>query len=58
MLYWIYDVPSFLVVGLFVAVSVGVCWMGIIFLRPFIARWLHQDGGLNEISGGFPPVLS
>ena len=53
MLNWMYDVPSFLVVGLFVAVFVGVCWLGTIILRPFIARWLHQDGGLNEILGDF-----
>ena len=38
MFYWIYDVPSFLVVALFVTVFVGACFLGTLFLRPR-RRW-------------------
>ena len=29
MFYWIYDIPTLLVIGLFSAVFIGVCWLGI-----------------------------
>ena len=35
MFYWIYDIPTVLVIGLFSAVFIGVCWLGIILLGPF-----------------------
>ena len=38
MLYWIYDVPSYLAAGLFVALFVSVCWLGIIFRAPSSRR--------------------
>jgi hypothetical protein len=53
MFYWIYNVPSFFVWGLFVIVFVGVCWLGTIFLRPSVERRLNQEGRLNEIMGDF-----
>lgn len=53
MLYWIYEVPSLLVAGLFVLVFVGVCWLGTVFLRGFVDRRLNRDGRLNEILGDF-----
>ena len=53
MLYWIYDVPSFLVEGLLVALFVGICWLGIISFRGIVERRLNQDGRLNEILGDF-----
>lgn len=53
MFYWIYDVPGFLVAGLFIGLFVGVCWLGIIVLRPFVERRLNHDGRLNEILGDF-----
>jgi len=52
MFYWIYDVPSFLVVALFVTVFVGACFLGTLFLRPR-RRWVHEGGGSNEILGDF-----
>jgi hypothetical protein len=54
MLYWIYDVPTLLVLALFGLVFVGVCWLGIIFLCPRIKSRLHKKGsGLNEILADF-----
>ncbi len=53
MFYWIYDTPTLLVIGLFAAVFVGVCWLGIILLRPFAKSWFHEQPGLNEILGDF-----
>ena len=53
MFYWIYDIPAVLVVVLFGAVFVGVCWLGIFLLAPFLANRLHERSGLNEILGDF-----
>ena len=52
MFYWIYDVPSFLVVALFVTIFVGACFLGTLFLRPR-RRWVQEGGGSNEILGDF-----
>lgn len=52
-LYWIYDIPSMAAVALFVAVFVGVCWLGTIICRPLVRRTLHRQTGLNETIGDF-----
>jgi Protein of unknown function (DUF4239) len=53
MLYWIYDVPPLLTVGLFAALFVGVCWIGVVLFRPFVRERLNPDARLNEILGDF-----
>jgi Protein of unknown function (DUF4239) len=53
MLYWIYDIPTLLAVGLFAAVFVGVCWIGIILLCPRLVPLVHHQPGLNEILGDY-----
>jgi hypothetical protein len=53
MLYWIYNVPSFVVGGLFVFVFVGVCCLGIILFGSFVERRLNPGGRLNEILGDY-----
>jgi hypothetical protein len=53
MFYWIYDIPPLLVISLFSVVFVGVCWLGIILLRPFAKSWFHEQPNLNEILGNF-----
>jgi hypothetical protein len=53
MLYWIYDIPTLLAVGLFAAVFVGVCWLGTILSRPFVRPWFHEQSRLNEILGDY-----
>ena len=53
MLYWLYDIPTLLSVGLFAAVFVGVCWIGIILLSPRLVPLVHHQPGLNEILGDY-----
>ena len=37
MFYWIYDIPALLVIGLFAAFFVAVCWLGTYLLRPYLS---------------------
>ena len=53
MLYWIYDVPPLWTVGLFAALFVGVCWLGVVLFRPFVRERLNPDARLNETLGDF-----
>jgi hypothetical protein len=53
MVYWIYDIPTLLAVGLFAAVFVGVCWLGTILSRPFVKPWFHEQSRLNEMLGDY-----
>jgi hypothetical protein len=54
MFYWIYEIPALSIVGLFAALFVGVCWLGIVLLRPLVRTWFHpQASSLNEILGDF-----
>jgi hypothetical protein len=53
MLYRIYDVPSLWVIALFVALFVGVCWLGIVVCRPLVRPWFNPEARLNEILGDF-----
>ena len=53
MFYWIYDIPILLVVGLFALIFVGVCWLGTIFISPFLSQWFQGKARLNEILGDF-----
>ena len=53
MFYWIYDIPILLVVGLFALIFVGICWLGTIFISPFLSQWFQGKAQLNEILGDF-----
>jgi hypothetical protein len=53
MFYWIYEIPTLLVIGLFTAAFVGVFWLGTVLLRPFAKSWFHEQPRLNEILGYF-----
>ena len=53
MLYWIYDFPPLWTVGLFAALFVGVCWLGVVLFRPFVRERLNSDARLNETLGDF-----
>ena len=57
MFYWIYDVPPLWTVGLFAALFVGVCWIGVVLFRPFVRERLNPDARLNEILGDFLQYL-
>ena len=53
MLYWIYDVPTLVAVGLFATIFVGVSWIGTIVLSPLLVPWVHKQPVLNEILGDY-----
>jgi hypothetical protein len=53
MFYWIYDIPALWVIVLFEAVFVGVCWLGIVLLRPFARSWLNDEPRLNDMLADF-----
>jgi len=53
MLYWLYDIPTLLAVGLFAALFVGVCWIGIVLLSSRLVPMVHHQPGLNEILGDY-----
>jgi hypothetical protein len=53
MFYWIYELPILSVVGLFALVFVGLCWLGTILCRPFVARRVQDQTRLNEVLGDF-----
>jgi hypothetical protein len=53
MFYWIYDIPALLVIALFEAVFVAVCWLGTLLVRPFARSWLHEEPRLNDMLAAF-----
>jgi hypothetical protein len=53
MFYWIYELPILSVVGLFALVFVGLCWLGTMLCRPFVARRVQDQTRLNEVLGDF-----
>ena len=57
MLYWLYDIPSLLAVGLFAALFVGVCWIGIVLLSSRLVPLVHHQPGLNEILGDYLAIF-
>src|SRR5262245_62658908 len=51
MFYWIYDIPTWPMVGLFCVFFVGVTWLGILFVRPVLRAILGRSSGLNDSVG-------
>src|SRR5215467_15139834 len=58
MFYWIYDLPTYTVVFLFVAVFVIFNWFGVIFIRPFLRIFFRKQDGTNEVIGYVLSVFS
>src|SRR4029079_3086804 len=52
-MYWIYDIPPLLAVGLFSGMFVGICWIRIILLSPRRSRGVHHKPVLKELLGGY-----
>jgi len=50
-LYWLYDIPTVLLIALFAVVFVGFTWLGDVLLRPVLRRLLHKQQRLNEMVG-------
>ena len=51
MMYWIYDYPSWAIGLLFVAVFVGVTWIGIFATRATVHSWVHRETRANDMVG-------
>jgi hypothetical protein len=51
MFYWIYDIPTSILGGLFAAAFVGFFWVGCVLLRPFLRVFVRARHGTNEIVG-------
>jgi hypothetical protein len=51
MFFWIYDIPTWPMVGLFCAFFVGITWAGILFIRPILRAVLGRSSGLNDSVG-------
>jgi hypothetical protein len=48
---WIYDLSNGSLAVLFATVFVGITWFGIVFLRPIVWFWMHNQTGRNELVG-------
>jgi hypothetical protein len=51
MFYWIYDIPTWPMVGVFCVFFVGITWLGILFVRPILRAILGRHSGLNDSVG-------
>ena len=51
MFYWIYDIPTWPMVGIFCVFFVGITWLGILFVRPILRAILGRSSGLNDSVG-------
>ena len=49
--YWIYDMPTPALAGLFAGVFVGVTWLGIVLTRPHVHRWVEPQADWNGVMG-------
>ena len=43
---WVYDIPTANLALLFAAMFVGITWVGIIFVKPFLHLVLRLQAGL------------
>jgi hypothetical protein len=50
-MYWVYDLPAASLALLLAVVFVGVTWLGIVFVRPFLRLLLRPQVGLNDLVG-------
>jgi hypothetical protein len=48
MLYWIYELPTVAVVGIFAALFVAICWVATILSRPIVQARIHRPSGLKD----------
>jgi hypothetical protein len=48
---WLYDLPTTMMVMLFSIGFVLFCWVGLIFVRPFLRVFVRSQAGLNDLVG-------
>jgi hypothetical protein len=51
MFFWIYDIPTWKLGLIFALLFVGITWIGILFLSPFLKMWLKGQEGINDLVG-------
>jgi len=51
MFFWIYDIPTWQLGLIFALLFVGITWIGILFVSPFLKLWLKGQEGINDIVG-------
>jgi hypothetical protein len=51
MFFWIYDIPTWQLGLIFALLFVGITWIGILFLSPFLKMWLKGQEGINDLVG-------
>src|SRR5215469_16226498 len=51
MMCWTYDYPSWAIGLLFVAVFVGLTWIGIFVTRGTVHSWVHRETRANDMVG-------
>ncbi len=47
--YWVYDMPTWKMVFMITAISVGVTWFGTIFVRPFLRVFFRSQQSANDL---------
>jgi hypothetical protein len=50
-LYWIYDIPHWVGALLFSAVFVGLTWLGVVLIRPWVRRHAADQPDWNAVIG-------
>ena len=51
MFYRIYNIPTWVLAGLFAVSFVGVTWLGIFLTRPHLRRWVEPQADWNDVMG-------
>jgi len=48
---WVYDIPTASLALLFAVIFVGLTWLGIIFVKPFLRLLMRRQAGVNDVVG-------
>jgi hypothetical protein len=48
---WLYNMPTTMMVIMVSFVFVGITWVGLIFIRPFLRVFVRSQPGLNDAVG-------
>jgi hypothetical protein len=51
MFFWIYDFPTWQLGLIFALLFLGITWLGILFVSPFLKVWLKGQEGINDLVG-------
>lgn len=51
MFYWIYNIPTWTLVGMFAVFFVGVTWAGVVLVRPILRAFMGRQSNMNDLVG-------